>query len=111
MCLYACTVSCCSLNMRATYALHECHTYVMAAELVSWQPVAGADVLSSLAQVRSAAYELLAALRSLHEALIVAGGGMPLAPSQSPGVSSQSPSSASSIVGTDCIYAVALQSA
>ena len=42
-------------------------------------------------QVRIAAYELLAALRSLHQALIIAGGGMGLAPSQSPGVSSRCP--------------------
>jgi hypothetical protein len=43
---------------------------------------------SRWAQVRVAAYELLAALRSLHQSLMVAGGGMPatpLAPSQSPG--------------------------
>ena len=31
-------------------------------------------------QVRGAAYELLAALRSLHQSLILAGGGMPTLP-------------------------------
>jgi len=52
----------------------------------SWHPVAGTDIVLALVQVRSAAYELLVALRSLHQALIIAGGGMPLALSDSAGV-------------------------